>query len=202
MLVSAGPVRLEWKKFLRRMRKWPVTKIVQQGRQAYDSPLAPQAGVIESVIATAKDIAASSHQRIEHSRCDVHDAERVLESGVRRARIYHVGPTELANPAEALKDRLIDHIPFKLIQANEPVNGIPDFIWLRKIAHVTSRSNIYRSFLFPICAIVKILDIVVTAIMITNLWQSASEFGRQPTFSPRQRRSVGRLAGGSGIRGQ
>ena len=112
---------------------------------------------------------------------------------MRRPRIYHVGPAELANPAESLKHRLIDHIPFKLIQVNESVNGIPDLIWLRRIAHVTSRSNAYQSFSFPICTVVKIQDIVVAAIMIADLWQSTSRFGHETICWPEEDIQVFRM---------
>ena len=60
----------------------------------------------------------------------MHDSKRMLEPGVHGSGINHVGPTELADPSQPLKHRMIDYLPLVLVQPNEPVNGVPNLVRL------------------------------------------------------------------------
>ena len=58
----------------------------------------------------------------------MHDAERVLKSGMHRAWIHLVCPGELSDAAEPLIGWLRDDLAFPIVERDEAMNRAADFV--------------------------------------------------------------------------
>ena len=58
----------------------------------------------------------------------MHHTKGMFKPRVHRPGIYHVSKPKLANPAESLKDGVIDDFSFPVIQLNETMYWISDFV--------------------------------------------------------------------------
>ena len=105
-----------------------MTGIVAQGRDTkYITPVTDGLTIDLKTILDSTQIIISHHD-IEYPRSHVSHAQRVLEPGMRGARIDHEGGCKLVNIAESLDDRRVDQPPFPSSQADEPVNGIANLM--------------------------------------------------------------------------
>src|SRR5258708_7011155 len=59
----------------------------------------------------------------------------MLETGVHCSRVDLVRPGELAYSAESLKRRVVDNVPFPVVDRDEPVNWTAKFVGTVRIPH-------------------------------------------------------------------
>ena len=57
---------------------------------------------------------------------DVANANRMLEAGMKGARVDEVGHSQLADPAQSLENRAVDGFPLGWRQLDHSMNGIAD----------------------------------------------------------------------------
>src|SRR5258708_35237496 len=62
-------------------------------------------------------------QHVKHPCGDMKDAQGVLESGVRRARINMFRERKLPDSPKPLKDGMVHDVPFPVVEFHESVNG-------------------------------------------------------------------------------
>lgn len=72
----------------------------------------------------------ASGDDVEHPGREFHDAERVLESTMRGARIDEVGERQLMDVPQTLERSGVEDLSLGAIQAHEDVNRIPDLVYV------------------------------------------------------------------------
>lgn|GEM_PF-3678196 len=69
-----------------------------------------------------------SRDHVVDTAGELHDPERVLEALVRGAWVDQVGQRQLVDIPEALEGTGIDHGPLVVVEGDEDVDGVPNFM--------------------------------------------------------------------------
>jgi len=103
-----------------------MAKVMCQRRDTNDLPISREVLPRHAELGS-KDLHATTANGIEEPGCDLHHAKGMCEPSMHCARIDHIGPGELPDPAKALERRRVDNVPFEFVQRDESVYGIPYF---------------------------------------------------------------------------
>ncbi len=109
MLVVLSGLRLNREHVLSGVRERTVSRVVKESGEADDLavPLKISLGIAES---RDQILPGAADHGIEELSRDVHDAQRMLETGMHGPRVDIIGPGQLANSSQPLKGRMVDDV--------------------------------------------------------------------------------------------
>ena len=110
---------------LRRVRKTCMTDVMQQARQADDLPGDGQGRLVQLcdlLEVRLQEVSARGGELVKSPAGKLHDAERVLETCVRRTGIHHFGESQLANVSQTPENPVVDNLAFVFRKPNKPMD--------------------------------------------------------------------------------
>jgi hypothetical protein len=115
------------------MREGKMADVMQQSRQAKGAsmPLHRRWAVVpppSPLVGYLTVTPILSPDKVKHASCQVHNSEGVLEAHVRRARIEQVGSAQLLYVSEALHRPRVDDFPLEVVEEDEPMDRVADFV--------------------------------------------------------------------------
>src|SRR5258706_11955849 len=109
----------------RRVRKASVTYVMQQTRQTDELPGDGQRRFFQFgnlLEVPLQEVSARGRELVKPPTRKLHDAESVLEPGVRRAGIQELGQSQLTNVSQALKNPVVKNLALVFGKPDKPVD--------------------------------------------------------------------------------